>query len=360
MMQPAEPVPSPAAAPPSQRERASRLISSLVGVGLSVLFIWLAFRNTDLAGLLARLERLALVPVGVCILIQIACQVVRVGRWGVMMRRLGEITWRDVSGIGAVGLAAVAFFPVRLGELARPALVAEETHIDFGETVATVVAERLIDGLLMSAVLFVSLFALGSQRASPALVAGGTVFALVFLAALAVLVLGQRIQGGLSRLIRASFGRLSERLTEALVRQFEGFMQALRLVSTREVLGPYLGLSIALWALEALTLVILFAILPSPLPLVASLVVLSALVVGAALPSGPAHLGVFEFAAVVGLQLFAVDANSAAFYGSLLHLMQILILLGFGLFGLWLGRFHFDRVLRLGRGGGSPPSADGG
>jgi hypothetical protein len=77
--------------------------------------------------------------------------------------------------------------------------------------------------------------------------------------------------------------------------------------------------------------------------------VLIAIVVGTLIPSGPAHFGIFEYSVVVGLSFFDPPIGAAAFFGALLHLLQIVVLLVFAWLGLWLGNIRFERLLSLGR-----------
>jgi uncharacterized protein (TIRG00374 family) len=312
------------------------------------LFAWLAFRGLDVEIVRHQAGNIRLLPVLVCLATQVLCQLLRLLRWGLMLRRLGDISWRRVFAIGSVGTPAVSLLPARIGELVRPVLVAEESQIDFGRASATVVTERLVDGGLMSLVFLGLLSLQGKEHASAGLLVSGLAFSTLFLLAGIALWLGFRYRENVLRLI-GSLTRVTPGVARLASRVFAGFAAALQPIVSRRVFVPYLGLSLLLWATEAISIYSLFGVTGQSFPLSASIVVLIAIVVGTLIPSGPAHFGIFEYSVVVGLSFFDPPIGAAAFFGALLHLLQIVVLLVFAWLGLWLGNIRFERLLSLGR-----------
>jgi len=326
----------------------SRALSALIGLALSALFTWLAFRGLDVEIVRHQAGNIRLLPVLVCLATQVLCQLLRLLRWGLMLRRLGEISWKRVFAIGSVGTPAVSLLPARIGELVRPVLVAEESEIDFGRASATVVAERLVDGGLMSLVFLSLLSLLGKENTSAGLFVSGLAFSTLFLVAGIVLWVGLKYRENVLRFI-GSLTRVSPGAARLASNVFAGFTAALQPVVSRRVFLPYLGLSLLLWASEAISIYSLFGVTGQSFPFSASIVVLIAIVVGTLIPSGPAHIGIFEYSVVVGLSFFDPPIGAAAFFGALLHLLQIVVLLVFAWLGLWLGNIRFERLLSLGR-----------
>jgi uncharacterized protein (TIRG00374 family) len=312
------------------------------------LFTWLAFRGLDVDNLREQLGNLRMLPILLCLATQFLCQLWRFLRWGLMLRSLGDISWGRVFVIGAVGTSAVTLLPARIGELVRPVFVAEETDIDFGRASATVVAERLVDGLLMSLVLFSGLALLRNKGASQDLLTSGIVFAAIFVLAGIGLWLAFQHQDFVLR----SLGRLtgiSPVLSRTASRIFQGFFGALEPIFSQRVLLPYLLISVGLWITEAVSIYSLFGVMSQPPAFSASIIVLVAIVVGTVIPSGPAHLGVFEYAVVVSLEFYNLPTATSAYFGALLHFLQVVVLLVLALLGLWLGNIRFERLVNLSR-----------
>ncbi len=328
--------------------RTGRAFSFAIGLGLSLLFTWLAFRGLDMSSIREEMGNLRLAPVLVCLATQVLCQVWRFVRWGLMLRSLGEIRWGRVFAIGSVGTPAVTLLPARVGELARPALVAEETDISFGQVSATVVAERFVDGCLMSLLFFAGLVFLRNEAASHSLLTSGLAFAAIFVFAGIGLWVAFRYQDLLLRLLTRLAG-LSPRLSSVSSRLIRGFVEALKPIFSQRVFVAYLLVSVALWATEAFSIYSLFGVMDQGLPFSASILVLLAIVVGTLVPSGPAHLGVFEYAVILALSFFGLSGAASAYYAALLHVLQVVVLLALALLGLWLGNIRFERILSLGR-----------
>lgn len=328
--------------------RGSRALSLVIGLGLSLLFTWLAFRGLDVGIIRQQLGNLRVLPILVCLATQFLCQAWRFVRWGLMLRSLGEISWGRVFAIGSVGTPAVTLLPARIGELVRPVFVAEETDIDFGQVSATVVAERFVDGILMSLIFFLGLVLLGNDHASPSLLTSGVAFAAMFVLAGIGLWWAFRFKEVVLRLL-GELSKWSPRISRVGSTIFGGFAAALEPIFSQHVLVPYLAISLLLWATEAISIYSLFGVMGGALPFSASIIVLMAIVVGTLIPSGPAHLGVFEYAVVVALSFFDLRAGPSVYFAALLHFIQVIVLLVLALLGLWLGNIRFERLLRLGQ-----------
>ena len=68
----------------------------------------------------------------------------RTYRWVYLLRPVaGDISARRVLGSGLVGFTAVFFAPLRMGEIARPWLVARDGKVTFLQATGTVAAERI-------------------------------------------------------------------------------------------------------------------------------------------------------------------------------------------------------------------------
>lgn len=331
-----------------QQPRTGRAFSAAFGLALSLLFTWLAFRGLDMSSIREQMDSLRLAPILICLATQVLCQIWRFVRWGWMLRSLGDIGWGRIFAIGSVGTPAVTLLPARVGELVRPVLVAEETDITFGQVSATVVAERFVDGCLMSLLFFAALVSLRNEAASHSLLASGLAFAAIFVLAGIALWVAFRYQDALLHLMTRLAGS-SPRLSGISARLFGGFLVALRPIFSQKVFLPYLSVSVALWVTEAYSIYSLFGVMDQRLPFSAAILVMLAIVVGTLVPSGPAHLGVFEYAVILALSFFGLPGAPSAYYAALLHLLQVVVLLALALVGLWLGEIRFERILRPGR-----------
>ncbi len=318
------------------------ILRSLFGIIVSVFFIWLALRGIDFRLVLSYLQRLSPEPIALCLAAQFCYQILHWSRWGLVIRQLGRVSWMHIFIIGAIGNAALYTIPARAGEIVRPTLAARENEINFGQATATSVIERIVDGLLVSAILFGSLASLKEEATLDSIYTSGVVFSAIFFSGILILFIGSKYQKTISRFLQRITNRISFQGAARLSDLFESFIQGIRLTSTGNVLLPYLVMSVAVWGIDILSLYWLFGILNLNLPFAAAPVVIAILALGSLIPSGPAQLGVFEFAITFALSLFLVEPEEAILFATLFHILMVSAALIPASIGLVLGYGRID------------------
>ena len=324
---------------PAQRARKHRRrwASAIVGVLVSALFTWLAVRHVDAAAVSAAWAAVHWEWAALYVLAAIGVQGLRMGRWSLLLWWLGERQLRHSLAVGAVGLAAVFFLPARLGELVRPVLVARTKGVRVAHAAATIVVERMLDGMLVGLMLVgAGLFAgddatRGSMlRATGSLVGGGflAVGAAIWVAAL----FADRWREPLIHRLRR-VPRLADSADSTITRFRAGLLSLGRPAHATS----YSALSAAMWILNALSLLLLFRAFDLELPLAAAFVVLGVQAVGILAPSAPTSLGTFHFAVVWALGSYGQSESLALGFATLYHLGQIAANLAVGLGGLAAG-----------------------
>ena len=171
------------------------LISFLIANIIGVFFLWLASRGLPLQEVIdyfkhADASHLALWS-GVYVGVYIVCHGARIVRWYDLVRPLGEVDARLVHRVCVVGFTAILLLPLRLGELVRPYLLSRRTPFSMTAVLGTAVVERVIDGLIITGLLFVTLATYEGTQATEFAYATGGLSALIFLGAL-----GQDVDAG--------------------------------------------------------------------------------------------------------------------------------------------------------------------
>jgi uncharacterized protein (TIRG00374 family) len=327
-------------AAPQTRGRKALATALKVSLGLafSALFIYLAARDADWGTLRAQASRIQWFWVAASAAVTTLMVAVRFVRWGVALRVFGNVSWRRTFGVGALGAMATFVLPVRLGEFVRPVFIARGESIKVSEGMATIVVERLVDGLSATAMILIIVLVLDPTEVPEQFIFSGY-FAAALFGGLSV---GVLVAGLLFPLlkgpIRATVGRVSARISDKLIAAMASFFGALKLLSKPRVGLSYIALTVVTWTISGLAMAVLFRAFPgavAELPLVAAFAALGVLVVGISLPAGPAMAGTFHWGVVFGLTMFGVDPSSAFLYAAVLHLMQALLNVTFGSAG-WL------------------------
>ena len=85
----------------------------------------------------------------------------RAWRWNNLLEPIGvRLGAAKLMAISSVGFMAILALPARLGEFVRPALLRDKGRVSGSAVLGTVAVERIVDGLLISLMVFVFCFAL--------------------------------------------------------------------------------------------------------------------------------------------------------------------------------------------------------
>jgi glycosyltransferase 2 family protein len=334
-----------------------RFIQILAGLAVSALALWLTLRGKDLGAIwaaAASADYVWLVPyVGILALIHLA----RTLRWGILLEPVAKVPFSRLNAVSAVGFMALMILPFRIGEFARPYLIAERPRIRVSATLSSVVVERVADGIFMAALLVLSLLAV--PEGTPGLhflrMGGLAVFG-IFGALLAFLVVAYRNRSLAVRITHRLLDPVSPRLATRASGMMDAFIHGLRLVPSRSKVALFFVLTAVYWCLNGWGMGVLALAFDIHLTLIQSFTVLGVLVVGVMIPSGPGMVGTFQAATVLGMSLFVpaqvLDTRGTA-YANVLWAAQLAFTASLGLF------FLFSRHIRIAQIFSAPEEVEG-
>jgi uncharacterized protein (TIRG00374 family) len=324
-----------------------RVLQILVGLAISAGALWLTLRGKDLGAIWAAMRAADYRYLAPYVLLLLGVHLARTLRWGLLLQPVAKVPFRRLNAVAAVGFMALMLLPFRLGEFARPYLIAEPGKLRISSALSSVVAERVVDGVFMGILLSVAL--LGVPDTAPGvrvLRAGGVVVSLAFASGLAFLVVAYRNRALAVRIAGALLRPFSTRIATRAEAMLDAFMHGLRLVPGPRQAAEFALLTLAYWGMSALGMKVLALGFGFDLGLVETCAVLGVLVVGIMIPSGPGMVGTFQGAIVVGLGLFAPAAAVAtrgAAYANVLWAAQVAQQTALGTF------FLFSRHIQLAR-----------
>jgi uncharacterized protein (TIRG00374 family) len=275
---------------------------------------------------------------------------VRVVRWGILLDPAARIPFAQLNAASGVGFLAQLILPLRLGEVARPYLVAQATGIRISEALSSVVVERVADGVF-TALLFVVALAAAPEGTPglPPLRAIGTAVLLGFATTGLFLVLAHRNRGAAVSATRRLVGAFSPRAAVRLSGMLDGFLHGLRHVPRWRGALLFVALTALYWGLTAACMKVLACGFGFDLSALAACIVLGIVVVGIMLPAAPGMVGTFQAAVVLGLSIFAsreaVDTNGIAF-ANVLWLTQLAVQVAIGAYFLLARHIPLDSVVR--------------
>jgi len=301
-----------------------RLAKILLGAAVSGALLVYLFWSVDPREVLARLARTNWAFLALSLLLNLVSVWIRAWRW----RYLFPPGSRPSHLFNAVmiGYMANNILPLRAGEVVR-VYVASRHGPRFWTTVATLVVERVLDGLavgLMLAGLFLTLPIPRELRWPAVIFLSADLLAMVTLVVIAI------APGGCAAVIRALFHRwagLERRGLDVLGTMSEG----LKGVRARRHLLPIALSSVGIWLVLAVAVWTALHATHLDLPLSASFAVLAFMGLGVSLPSSPGYVGVIQAATVLALALFSVPRADALSFSLIFHAAQYFPVTTYGL-----------------------------
>src|SRR5262249_11849207 len=140
---------------------------SLLVLGLCLWLVWPdAYNRAQLRNVFESIDLAAFWPylAGYFALLAVT-HFLRAYRWNHLLGPMGvTLPLGKLLAISSVGLMAILALPARLGELARPALLRKKGRVSASAVLGTVAVERVVDGLIVSLVVFACCLAIHLGR----------------------------------------------------------------------------------------------------------------------------------------------------------------------------------------------------
>jgi uncharacterized protein (TIRG00374 family) len=323
-----------------------RLLQALAGLLVSAGALWLTLRGKDLSAIWQAALGVDARYLAGYLAVLVLIHLVRALRWGILLEPAARVPFARLNAVCAVGYMALVILPFRLGEFARPLLVADRPRLRVSAALSSVVVERVVDGLFTALLLVVSLLAVpeGTRGLTLARAAGWVVF-LAFAALLGFLLLARRNRARAVGLAHRFLDPFSPGLADRAAGMADAFLRALRFVPGQGRLGLFLGLTALYWGANAMGMRLLARGFDLDLTPLQAITVLGILIVGVMIPAGPGMVGTFQAAVVLGLALFlppaTLDVRGQA-YANVLWAAQLTLATGLGI------AFLFSSHVRLG------------
>ena len=264
--------------------------------------------------------------------------VTRTARWLVLLKPLGTVPLGIGLRVGMAGTMWIALLPFRLGELARPMMLAKTTDITLRRALGSIAIERVVDGLIICGLFFATAAGLPDADASSELSRLRTATTAVmglFLSALVTLALMGTFPSAARRAVDATLGRVAPRLAPVVADTAQAFSEGLSVLPRGGPLLGFLALTAVYWASNAVGMWILATGCGLPLTLSATVTVMAVINIALLVPGGPAQVGIFQAGVVLGLGLFLSPDHVRAAGSTYVFLLYVCQLGSIVLFGAW-------------------------
>ncbi len=295
-----------------------------VGIAISALFLFLALRGLHLGQVWQSIQGANLLWLIPAVAVYFIDVIFRSLRWQILLKPTVQLDLGEVFPVISIGYLGNNIFPARAGELLRAILLKHRYQTPVSTTLATIIVERIFDGVVMLGFIFFNLQALSNLTTSSGFI--GSIQSLAFWGAIAFLgalvmfflaaIFPDQVEKFLLRVINAVLPSKWRAPAANIIQRFMSGLGSLR--SPRQALLVVLT-SLAVWLLETLTYWFVMQAFPFSISLFALMLMNGIVNLSTTLPSAPGYIGVFDAPGIALLSAFGIEPASAAGYTLLLH-----------------------------------------
>jgi glycosyltransferase 2 family protein len=330
----------------------------VLGVLISILLMYFALRGLRLQEawtVIREAKFLWLVPGVTVYFIGVW---VRAWRWHYLLRPLKAIPTRRMFPPVAIGYWGNNVLPARAGELLRAVVLKAEEDVPVSASLATVITERIFDGVVMLAFVFLNLRELARLTDDSGYIGSIQNLAIwgsaAFLGALAIFLLAamfpQRAHSvGKFFIDRLLPSKWQGKLLGILQRFLDG-LESLR--SPRDVLMIFFT-SVIIWLLETGKYWFVMHAFSFEVSFFALMLMNGIVNLATTIPSAPGYIGTFDAPGIALLQAYGISKEIATGYTLLLHValwlpITVVGFIYFLRFGAKLGTYSYQEIIQEG------------
>lgn len=294
------------------------------GVAISLIFLYFALRGLEFGQVWHTLQGANYWWIIPGVAIYMVGVIARAWRWHYLLRPVKSIPTTTLFPITAIGYMGNNIYPARAGEVLRAVVLKQFEGVSISASLATIVVERVFDGVVMLGFVFLNLPELAQLTSSSGFVGNIQTLALwgagAFLGVLVLFLLaGLYPQQGLWFVKWVSNYIIPFRFREKVVGLAENFLGGLAaLRSPRDVLMIF-ATSIVIWLLETGKYWFVMHAFPFEVSFFTLMLMNGIVNLATTIPSAPGYVGTFDAPGIAVLQAFNVDKAIAAGYTLVLH-----------------------------------------
>jgi len=295
-----------------------------LGLIISGVFLYLALRGLrlqDVWGALQGGQYAWLIPGVIVYFMGVA---VRAWRWQYLLKPVKGVPFKQSFEIVTIGYMGNNIFPARLGEVLRAVVLKRREDVPISASLATIIVERVFDGVVMLAFVFLNLGALTNIQGSSGFIGSiqslAVWGAVLFLGVLAAFLLAAMFPERSKQMITWFSDRLiPERFREKLLGiafKFLDGLEALR--SPREALMIFVT-SVIIWLFETGKYWFVMHAFDFEVSFFALMLMNGIVNLATTIPSAPGYVGTFDAPGIAVLEAFGIPKATAAGYTLVLH-----------------------------------------
>lgn len=320
-------------------------IKFLLGIGISLFFLILLFRNIDFKQLSIAFKTLDYRYLVAAVLITLFSYSFRAVRWHYLVLPMKKARPRNLLAATILCYMGNNLLPARLGEFIRAVVLAEKEQLEVSAVFATLVIDRLFDGFTVLLILLFTFFTVqlppGMEQVQQRLVTGGYITLALYVAVIIFLVVLKRATTRTIHVLSLLLRPFPKVISDKIIPLTGSFISGIRMTSKPGELAALLLSSLIIWGTAAWPIDLVLKAFNIHLPFSAALFILVFLVFAVMVPASPGYVGTYHAACMYGLMAFAIQKEQALSVAIVVHAISYFPVIFFGFFFLWSEKLSF-------------------
>ncbi|MEQ1885355.1 MAG: lysylphosphatidylglycerol synthase transmembrane domain-containing protein [Bryobacteraceae bacterium] len=319
------------AASTSANRSAAKVAVAIVALGLAAVLLYYSLQGISWSEVWTLISGVKKEYLGLVCLLNTAALFLRSYRWRVLLSSAGRVSVGTAFWATSIGYFGNNFLPARAGELARTMMISTRAGLANAYVLTTALLERMVDALALVVISALVLLTLPSQ---PDWLSKATKpFAIIGTMGVICIALLPRLERlGVSILRRMP---IPDGIRYKLIGWLEHILDGFRAFHDARRASAFLGLTIVIWCLDAVSAVMCAKGLGLDLPFPVAFLLITGLGLGSALPSTPGYVGIYQFVAVSILTPFGFRKADAIGYILMIQAVSYVLVGLWGSLGFW-------------------------
>jgi len=322
------------------------------GLIISFVFLYFALRGLHLSEVIETIKNARYIWLIPGIIMYFIAVWVRSWRWHYLIKPLKKISTAKMFPIVAIGYMGNNIYPARAGEILRAYVLKRREGVSISASLATIIVERIFDGVVMLAFIFLNLSELGTLTGDSGFLGNIQQLALwgavAFIGVLILFLVAAMFPNFAGRIVNVVINsivpkRWRERIG-TFANKFISGLEALR--SPLDALMIFFT-SVIIWLFETGKYWFVMHAFPFEVSFFALMLMNGIVNLATTLPSAPGYIGTFDAPGIALLKAYGVPVGIAAGYTLVLHVALWLPITVLGMFyflreGLIWGQSYTD------------------
>lgn len=249
---------------------------------------------------------------------------VRAWRWHYLLRPLKKIPTATMFPIVTIGYMGNNIYPARAGEVLRAVILKNREDVPISASLATVIVERVFDGVVMLGFVFLNLGELARLTADSGFIGNIQQLAIwgavAFIGALAVFMLAAMFPQCMEKIVAWMVARfVPARFREKVLGLSIRFLSGLESLRSPQEALMVLVTTVIIWLLETGKYWFVMHAFPFQVSFFALMLMNGIVNLATTLPSAPGYVGTFDAPGIALLGAYHVPGEIAAAYTLVLH-----------------------------------------